>query len=167
MRDELVMLGQRPEVSVLIAGGGINGAGLMRELALQGVDVLLVDKADFSAGCSAASTRVIHGGLRYLENAEIRLVREAVGERNLLLRNAPHYARPLPTTIPIFSWASGILPAVRRFLGSKTKPGDRGALLIKAGLSMYDRVAGARSPLPKHHFRSRSSALALRPALNH
>lgn len=166
MRNEWAALRGRREISVLIAGGGINGAGLMWELALQGVDVLLVDKADFSAGTSAASTRVIHGGLRYLENAEFRLVREAVRERNLLLKNAAHYVKPLPTTIPIFSWASGILPAVRNFLGSKTKPGDRGALLIKIGLSMYDRVAGSRSPLPKHRFRSRAAALALRPALN-
>ena len=90
-------------------GGGINGIGLFRELALQGIDVLLVDKADFCAGTSAAGTRVIHGGLRYLENAEFRLVKESLRERNLLLKNAPHYVKPLATTIPIFTWMSGLI----------------------------------------------------------
>jgi len=83
---------------------------LFYELALQGIDVLLVEKSDFCSGTSAAMTRVIHGGLRYLENAEFRLVRESLRERNRLLRNAPHYVKPLPTTIPIFNWMSGIVP---------------------------------------------------------
>src|SRR5262245_52795235 len=87
----------QPNVSVLIIGGGINGVGLFRELALQGVDVLLVEKSDFCAGTSAASTRVIHGGLRYLENGEFRLIREALQERNRLLNNATHTVKPLPT----------------------------------------------------------------------
>ena len=75
MRPDFPWLREHPDVSVLIAGSGINGLGLLRELALQGVDALLVDKSDFCAGTSAAMTRVIHGGLRYLENAEFRLVR--------------------------------------------------------------------------------------------
>ena len=99
---------QHPNVSVLIVGGGINGAGLFRELALQGVDALLVDKSDFCAGASAASSRMIHGGLRYLEFGEFRLVRESLAERNRLLQNAPHYVRPLPTVIPVLFWFSGI-----------------------------------------------------------
>ena len=90
-----------PEVSVLIVGGGINGVGLLRELALQGVDVLLVDKADFCSGSSAASSRMVHGGLRYLEFGEFRLVAESLKDRNLLLGNARHYVHPLKTTIPI------------------------------------------------------------------
>ena len=166
MRPELALLGEHPEVSVLIVGGGINGVGLLRELALQGVDVLLVEKSDFCAGTSAAMTRVIHGGLRYLENAEFRLVRESLRERNRLLGNAPHYVKPLPTTIPIFSWTSGMVPAVRNVLGWPAKPGNRGALLIKTGLTLYDLLAGRKSTLPKHRFRSRREALALRPALN-
>jgi glycerol-3-phosphate dehydrogenase len=109
---------------------------------------------------------VIHGGLRYLENAEFRLVRESLRERNRLLANAPHYVKPLPTTIPIFTWTSGILPAVRNLLGWPAKPGNRGALLIKAGLTLYDWLAGRGSTLPRHRFRSRRAALALRPALN-
>src|SRR5512136_2659716 len=102
-------LRREPDVPVLIVGGGINGAGLFRELALQGIDVLLVEKSDFCAGTSAASGRVIHGGLRYLENGEFRLVRESLHERNRMFWNAPHYLKPLPSTIPIFSWTAGLL----------------------------------------------------------
>src|SRR5208283_3256602 len=138
MRPGFSLLREHPEVSVLIVGGGINGIGLLRELALQGIDALLVDKADFCAGTSAAMTRVIHGGLRYLENAEFHLVKESLRERNRLLRNAPHYVKPLPTTIPIFSWTSGMVPAIRNLLGWPAKPGNRGALLIKTGLTLYD-----------------------------
>src|SRR5208337_974317 len=166
MRPEFASLRNRPTVSVLIVGGGINGIGLLRELALQGIDVLLVDKSDFCAGTSAAPTRVIHGGLRYLENAEFRLVRESLRERNRLLRNAPHYVKPLPTTIPIFSWTSGMVTGIRNLLNWPTRPGDRGAIVIKAGLTMYDFLAGSKSPLPRHRLRSRRAALALRPALN-
>jgi len=159
-------LRERPEISVLIVGGGVNGAGLLRELALQGVDALLVEKSDFCAGASAAATRVIHGGLRYLENAEFRLVRESLRERNLLLRNAPHCVKPLATTIPIFDWTSGLLSAIRNLLGFAARPGSRGGLLIKAGLAWYDFLAGRDSPLPRHRFRRRREALRLRPALN-
>jgi glycerol-3-phosphate dehydrogenase len=166
MRPEFASLRSHPDVSVLIIGGGINGIGLLNELALQGIDSLLVDKSDFCAGTSAAMTRVIHGGLRYLENAEFRLVRESLRERNRLLRNAPHYVKPLPTTIPIFSWTSGIVPAIRNWLGWPARPGNRGALLIKTGLALYDFLAGRQSALPRHRFRFRRAALALRPALN-
>jgi glycerol-3-phosphate dehydrogenase len=166
MRPEFASLPDHPDVSVLIVGGGINGIGLLRELALQGIDVLLIDKSDFCSGTSGAMTRIIHGGLRYLENAEFRLVRESLRERNRLLRNAPHYVKPLPTTIPIFTWTSGLFAGVRNLLGWPVKPGNRGALLIKAGLTLYDLLAGRESPLPRHRFRSRAQALALRPALN-
>ena len=166
MRPEFAMLQNHPDLSVLIVGGGINGIGCFNELALQGIDVLLVEKSDFCAGTSAAMTRVIHGGLRYLENAEFRLVRESLRERNRLFRNAPHYVKPLPTTIPIFNWTSGMVPAVRNLLHWPAKPGNRGALLIKTGLTLYDFLAGRKSPLPRHKFRSRREALALRPSLN-
>ena len=166
MRPEFASLRDQPDVSVLIIGGGINGIGLLNELALQGVDTVLVEKSDFCGGTSAAMTRVIHGGLRYLENAEFRLVRESLQERNRLLRNAPHYVKPLPTTIPIFNWMSGIVPGIRNWLGWPARPGNRGAILIKMGLALYDFLAGRQSPLPRHCFRSKRAALALRPALN-
>jgi len=166
MRPDFNSIRNHPDLSVLIVGGGINGIGCFNELELQGIDVLLVEKSDFCAGTSAAMTRVIHGGLRYLENAEFRLVRESLRERNRLFHNAPHYVKPLPTTIPIFDWTSGMVPAIRNLLRWPTRPGDRGALVIKTGLTLYDFLAGRSSPLPRHKFRSRRAALALRPTLN-
>jgi glycerol-3-phosphate dehydrogenase len=155
-----------PEITVLIIGGGINGAGLFRELALQGIDVLLVDKSDFCSGASAAPSRLIHGGLRYLEHGEFRLVRESLLERNLLLQNAPHYVFPLPTTIPIFSWLAGIPGAIKKFLGWGDSPSNRGALIIKMGLSLYDFYARKSQMMPRHNFSSHRTAMARRPLLN-
>ena len=151
---------------VLILGGGINGAGLLRELALNGVDALLVDKADFAAGATSASSRMIHGGLRYLENGEFRLVRESLQERNRLLKNAPHAVKPLPTTIPIFSRWSGFTNAAKKFFASNEKPSKRGAALIKIGLTLYDLFAGRDRVLPRHNFSSRAAALRKRPQLH-
>ncbi len=157
---------ENPKVSVLIVGGGINGAGLFRELALQGVDVLLVDKWDFCAGASCASSRMIHGGLRYLEFGEFRLVRESLKERNLLLQNAPHYVRPLPTTIPILAWFSGMGACMGKFLGiGIARPAHRGAAMVKAGLSLYDIFTRKGRLVPRHRFTSKRKALARRPAL--
>jgi len=93
---------------VLIIDAGINGIGTFRDLALQGVDCLIVDKGGFCSGTSTALSHMLHGGIRYLENGEFRLVKEALYKRNNLLRNAPHLTHPLPTTIPIFKWLSGI-----------------------------------------------------------
>src|SRR5450756_2135981 len=102
--------------TVLIVGGGINGVGTFRDLTLQEVDTLLVDRADFCSGASAASSHMAHGGIRYLENGEFRLVREAVAERNRMIQNAPHLVKPLPTTIPIFKVFSGLLNAPLKFM---------------------------------------------------
>ena len=89
-------LRQNPTISVLIIGAGINGIGTFRDLAFQDVVVLIVDKGDFCSGASAASSHMVHGGIRYLENGEVGLVGEAVQERNRLIENAPHYVKPLP-----------------------------------------------------------------------
>lgn len=162
----LAALRNSPEISVLIIGAGINGIGAFHDLAIQGVDVLLIDKGDFCSGASAASSHMIHGGLRYLENGEFRLVREAVRERNNLLRNAPHYVKPQPTTIPIFKWFSGLLNAPLNFLGRLHRPAERGAVVIKLGLLLYDALTGSRRTIPKHSFRLRSSSLSQHPSLN-
>ena len=151
---------------VLILGGGINGAGLLRELALNGIDALLVDQADFASGATSASSRMIHGGLRYLENGEFRLVRESLHERNRLLRNASHAVKPLPTTIPIFCRWAGFANAARKFFASSEKPSKRGAVLIKIGLTLYDLFAGRDRVLPRHRFSSRAAALHRRPQLH-
>jgi glycerol-3-phosphate dehydrogenase len=165
-QDIIRVMREKPDIPVLIIGGGINGVGLYRELALQGVSAYLVDKGDFLSGASAASSHMIHGGLRYMENGEFRLVKESLAERNRLLKNAPHYVQPLPTTIPIFSWSSGFISAGFNFLGLRSKPSNRGALLIKVGLSMYDFYTRKQGVMPKHYFTSRNKALAERPLLN-
>jgi glycerol-3-phosphate dehydrogenase len=157
---------KQPEISVLIIGGGINGIGTFRDLALQGVDVLLVDKGDFCSGASAASSHMLHGGIRYLENGEFRLVREALTERNRMLHNAPHYAKPLPTTIPIFGWFSGFLNAPLKFLNLRDKPGERGAVVIKIGLMLYDWFTRGQQGLPGHKLLSRAASMGLRPKIN-
>src|SRR6188768_625651 len=128
-------LAARPYADVLIVGGGINGLATFRDLAMQGVDVALAERSDFVSGASASSSHMIHGGIRYLENGEFRLVHESVSERNALLRTAAHYVRPLQTTIPIFSTFSGVLSAPLKFLrhGGGAKR-ERGAALIKIGL---------------------------------
>ena len=159
----LSALTQQPELDVLIIGGGVNGIGTYRDLALQGVRVLLVDKADYCSGASAASSHMLHGGIRYLENGEFRLVREALHERNRLLKNAPHYAMPLPTTIPIFKWFSGFLNAPLKFLGLLDRPAERGGLVIKIGLVLYDLFAANERSMPLHKVRLRKAALEAFP----
>src|SRR3972149_1993617 len=120
-RNEILSsLKANPEVSVLIIGAGINGIGTFRDLALNGVDVLLIDRADFCSGASAASSHMAHGGIRYLENGEYRMI-----------RNAPHLVKPLPTTVPMFKYFSGILNAPLKFFKLLDKPSERGSIIIK------------------------------------
>lgn len=168
-RSQLASLRERPGAKVLVVGGGINGVATFRYLAMQGVDVALVERGDYCQGASGASSHMIHGGIRYLENGEFRLVHESVQERNSLLEIAPHYVKPLQTTIPIFSTFSGILSAPMRFLTHKNgKPTERGAVLIKAGLVLYDVFAGAgssRRNTPWHKFRGAKASLAELPQL--
>ncbi len=154
------------KVDVLIIGGGINGIGAFRDLALQGVDVLLVERGDFCSGASAASSHMAHGGIRYLENGEFHLVREAVQERNRLIQNAPHLVKPLPTTIPIFKIFSGLLNAPLKFLGWLEHPSERGAIVIKIGLIFYDSFTRAQRTVPPHVFDPRPKALEKFPRLN-
>lgn len=159
-RNEILSsLKAKPEVSVLIVGAGINGIGTFRDLALNGVDVLLIDRADFCSGASAASSHMAHGGIRYLENGEFRLVREAVGERNRMIQNAPHIVAPLPTTVPMFKYFSGLLNAPMKFLGLLERPSERGSIIIKLGLMMYDAYTGKKRTVPRHTFLSRTQSL--------
>ena len=152
-------------VDIVIIGAGVNGAGLFRDLSLQGVDCLIVDKGDFGSGASAAPSRLIHGGLKYLETGEFGLVAQSTLERNLLLRNAPHCVSPLPTVIPIFSWGKGVWAALRTLFGSKTAPRSRGALLIKIGLTIYDYYGSRNRVMPRHQMVGRRRALSEIPAL--
>ncbi|AHG48124.1 glycerol-3-phosphate dehydrogenase (plasmid) [Rhizobium leguminosarum bv. trifolii CB782] len=168
MKREEMLDGLRrsPKVDVCIIGGGINGISVFRELALQGLNVLLVEKHDYCSGASSALSRMVHGGLRYLENGEFKLVQESLVERDRLLRNAPHYVAPLPTTVPVFDIFSGLGNGIVRFLGLSRRPSRRGAVAIKAGLSIYDFLTRKRALMPRHQFRGRRTTLAKWPALN-
>ncbi|MCX2721401.1 glycerol-3-phosphate dehydrogenase/oxidase [Roseibium salinum] len=150
---------------VIVVGGGINGVGVYRELALQELRVLIVERGDFCSGCSAAPSRMIHGGLRYLENGEFNLVRESLRERDALLKNASHLVHPLPTVIPINSIFSGLMNSAASFFGISGKPSSRGAIPIKIGLSLYDWVTRTSRLLPVHTFRSKSATRAKWPEL--
>ncbi len=153
-------------LDVLIIGAGVNGAGVFRDLCVQGLKCAIIDKSDFGSGTSAASSRLIHGGLKYLETGELRLVAESTLERNLLLSNAPHLVKPLKTVIPMFSWLKGIRAALRTLMGSTTAPRSRGAILIKIGLAMYDFYGRHHRVMPKHNFWLKSRAMQELPALN-
>ena len=166
-RSEIISsLRTNPSLDVLIIGAGINGIGAFRDLALNGANVLIVDRGDFCSGASAASSHMAHGGIRYLENGEFRLVREAVGERNRMIQNAPHLVKPLPTTVPMFKHFSGLLNAPFKFLGWLDKPSERGSLVIKIGLMFYDAFTGKTQTVPRHTFRGRAASLKLWPRLN-
>jgi glycerol-3-phosphate dehydrogenase len=136
-----------PHYDVIIIGAGINGAGIARDAAMRGLKVLLVDKGDIASGTTSASTRLIHGGLRYLEHFEFGLVRESLRERETLLKIAPHLVRPLPITIPIY------------------KHSKRGRATIRAGMLAYDLLSLDKS-LPRHRMFSRGETLKQLPGLN-
>jgi glycerol-3-phosphate dehydrogenase len=131
---------------LILIGAGINGAGIARDAALRGLRVLLLDKGDVAGGTTSWSTRLIHGGLRYLEHHEIGLVRESLRERERLLRIAPHLVRPLPLLLPIY------------------RGDQRGRLLIRAGMVAYDILSHDKS-LPGHRMLDRAAALARAPGL--
>ena len=154
---------------VVIIGAGINGIGTFRDLSLQGVDCLLIDRGDFCSGASESSSRLMHGGLKYLETGEFRLVRQSAEERNILLRNAPHFVTPLETALPVRSWFGGIVPSIKRFLGLKAKLNDRGAIITKLGLTMYDAFGRRFRTMPVHRFiggrRARAELKGLDPAI--
>ncbi len=116
------------DFDLAIIGGGINGTGLARDAAGRGLSVLLVEMNDLGSGTSSASSKLIHGGLRYLEHRAFRLVREALNEREVLMRMAPHVVRPLRFMLPPL-------------------PGLRSPLLLRFGLILYD-LLGARKLLP-------------------
>src|SRR2546421_8325176 len=109
---------------LLILGGGITGAGVALDAVLRGLRVALIDKGDFASGTSSISSKLIHGGLRYLEHGDLRLVHEALHERARLLRNAPHLVRPLRFVIPFYQ-------------GARVPPWK-----WRAGLMLYDWLAG-------------------------
>src|SRR5881227_4400212 len=111
---------------LLVIGGGINGAGIARDAAGRGLSVLLVERDDLASHTSSQSTKLIHGGLRYLEYYEFRLVAESLAEREVLLRAAPHIITPLQFVLP-------------------HEPHLRPAWMIRAGLLLYDHLGGPKT----------------------
>ena len=136
-----------PAYDLVVIGGGITGAGIARDAALRGMKVALFEKGDYASGTSSKSSKLVHGGLRYLEHGEIGLVFESVSERRVQTRVAPHLVRPLPFIIPIYKGA---------------KPGFE---LMNIGLWIYDSLALFRAPRMHKTFRGAKAALALEPQL--
>lgn len=132
---------------IVVIGGGITGAGIARDAALRGLKVALFEKSDYASGTSSKSSKMIHGGLRYLEHGEIGLVFESVSERRVQQRVAPHLVRPLPFLIPIYK---GVRP---------------GFEIMNVGLWIYDSLALFRAPKMHKAFRGTQAALALEPQL--
>ncbi|MGY8826745.1 MAG: glycerol-3-phosphate dehydrogenase [Candidatus Latescibacterota bacterium] len=132
---------------LIVIGAGINGTGIARDAALRGLRVLLLEKGDLCAGTSAWSSRLIHGGLRYLEHAELDLVRESLRERERLFANAPHLVKPLSFFIPLY------------------KTNKRPPWMVKVGMVGYDLLSPGRS-VAGHAMLTRAEALAHLPGLN-
>src|SRR5207244_2261218 len=134
------------EYDVVIVGGGMAGAGVARELALRGVSVALVEKGDFASATTSQSSKLIHGGLRYLELFDFGLVRESLREGETLRRLAPHLVRPLPFLVPIY------------------RDSSRGLIKVRIGLKLYDWLAPGRRR-ERYRVLRPVDALSLEPAL--
>jgi glycerol-3-phosphate dehydrogenase len=142
------MQNERASYDVAIIGAGVNGAGIALDAALRGLRVIVLDQDDMCSGTSAISSRLIHGGLRYLEHAEFPLVFESLRERITLRRIAPHLVRPLRINIPVYASAR------------------RGPLLIRLGMILYDLLSVGKT-VPGHDMLNREQAIAAEPGLQH
>ncbi|MGE4233673.1 MAG: glycerol-3-phosphate dehydrogenase/oxidase [Bacteriovoracia bacterium] len=149
--ETLQKLSPQSEVECLIIGGGIVGAGLARELAIRGIQTLLVEKSDFASGTSSKSSKLIHGGLRYLEMYDFRLVFEALSERHWLLKTHPHLVHPLQFSIPFYE-------------KKNAPPAQRSSFVIDAGLWLYDALSLFHSPF-FHGKHSKDKMLQVFPKL--
>lgn len=136
----------REPFDLIVVGGGVNGTGIARDAALRGLRVLLLDKGDFGSGTTSWSSRLIHGGLRYLEHREVGLVRESLRERERLLAMAPHLVKPLPLIIPLYKGAR------------------RGPNLVRLGMIAYDILSFDKS-LDRHRMLNAEEALTRAPGL--
>lgn len=140
------MSGEAAPFDVAVIGAGINGAGIARDAALRGLRVIVLEQNDLCSGTSAISSRLIHGGLRYLEYGELPLVFESLRERITLRRIAAHLVKPIRISIPIYESAK------------------RGTLLIRLGMIAYDLLSVGKT-VPRHDMLSRSAAIESEPGL--
>jgi glycerol-3-phosphate dehydrogenase len=134
------------EFEVVVVGGGMAGAGIARELALRGLSVALVEKGDFASGTTSRSSKLVHGGLRYLELFDVALVRESLRERATIRRLAPHLVRPLPFLVPIH------------------RDSSRGRIKVRIGMKVYQWLTPARGG-ERYRVLSASDALGFEPTL--
>ncbi|CAN5627267.1 glycerol-3-phosphate dehydrogenase/oxidase [soil metagenome] len=132
---------------VIVVGAGINGTGIARDASMRGLKVLLLDKEDISSGTTQWATRLIHGGLRYLQYYEFPLVRESLRDRELLFRIAPHLVRPLGFCVPIYDYM------------------DRGPLIIRMGMILYDALSFEKT-VGGHKMLSAEETIEQYPGLN-
>ena len=132
---------------LIVVGGGITGAGVARDAALRGLSTLLLEKGDFSSGVSSKTTRLIHGGLRYLANFEMDLVAESLRERAIIRRLAPYLVRPLPIVIPIY------------------KQDAHGRFVISVGIHLYDFLSHEKD-IPHYFTSNTEKTLQFEPRLN-
>jgi len=137
---------QQQVFDLVIIGGGITGAGIARDASMRGLSVALLEKGDFAAGTSSRSSKMIHGGLRYLRHLQIHLVRESLREREVLLKIAPHLVHPFPYILPVY------------------EGGPNTRLQLKVGLVAYDLLAGSRR-VEHHTMLSPDEVLRMEPAL--
>ena len=138
---------ERQDFDLIVVGAGINGAGVARDAAMRGLRVLLLDKGDISSGTTQWATRLIHGGLRYLEHYEFALVRESLRDREAILHIAQHLVKPLGFLVPIYDRSS------------------RGPLMIRLGMNVYDVLSYDRS-MDRHKMLSRKKVQEREPGLN-
>lgn len=134
---------------VLILGGGVNGVATLRDLSLNNISALLIDENDFCIGASSASSRMAHGGLRYLEGREFRLVKESARERNLLLKNAHHLVKPLKITVPVQTYIKGLMRSSFRFLRLSKRSGVLSLATLIGALTLYDFMGRVQRALPR------------------
>lgn len=159
VRTDNLSLMERERFDVLVIGGGVTGAGVALDAAARGYRVALVEKVDFASGTSSKSTKLVHGGIRYLPNFDFALVHEALTERGLLLRNAPFLVHPVGFVLPIYK-------GDRHPVGIPfTTPGGIGlGLVLDIGLWFYDVLAGRRN-VKRHRRLRRDEVLELAPTL--
>ena len=138
---------ERQYFDVIVVGAGINGTGIARDAAMRGLRVLMLDKGDISSGTTQWATRLIHGGLRYLEHYEFALVRESLRDREALLHIAPHLVKPLGFLVPIYDRSA------------------RGPLMVRLGMTLYDTLSYDKS-MDRHKMFKRDRVREREPGLN-
>jgi glycerol-3-phosphate dehydrogenase len=146
-RNERIARLGKETFDLLIIGGGITGAGIARDAAQRGLSVALIEKGDFASGTSSRSSKLVHGGLRYLKGRHVRLVRESLRERGVLMKIAPHLVEAAPFYLPVYAG------------------GRDGRLKLRLGLTAYDLLAGFGGDIGRHSVLSKEKMLEVEPLL--